>query len=317
MNVRETKTVAADEAARWAIRIDAGSVNADTDQELQSWLGEDPHRRGALLRAEAALSFIDRGRALAGVVPIPESRSFWIRRKFMIAGAALAAGLAAVIVMLPGVTHYSTEVGQMLQVPLTDGSIVTLNTQSAIEVRMNGGLREVTLIRGEAWFHIAHDALRPFVVSAGHERVRAVGTAFDVRREDHGADVLVAEGIIDAWTAGKEDQRLRIAAGSKAYVDDQEPPKLISAPMDVERLLAWREGRIVLEGETLEEAAAQFNRYNVKRIVITDRGLADETLVGQFRATEPMMFASAVATTLGANVEQDGDTIRLSPAQRH
>src|SRR5450755_410695 len=140
MNAREITHEAADEAAVWAIRIDTGSVNPDTDEALHRWLDEDPRRRGALLRAEAALSFVDRGRALAGVVPMPEPRSIWIRRKFMFAGAALAAGLAAVLILLPGTTRYSTGLGQMLQVPLTDGSIIALNTESVVEVRMRSNL---------------------------------------------------------------------------------------------------------------------------------------------------------------------------------
>jgi len=68
----------------------------------------------------------------------------------------------------------------------------------------------------------------------------------------------------------------------------------------------------VLEGETLDQAVAQFNRYNAKKLVISDPGLATEKLVGQFRATEPQTFAGAVATTLGATIDEEGDTIRLS-----
>jgi transmembrane sensor len=87
---------------------------------------------------------------------------------------------------------------------------------------------------------------------------------------------------------------------------------VVQASADVERSLAWREGEIVLEGETLDEAVAQFNRYNARKLVISDPGLAAEKLVGQFRATDPQTFAEAVATTLGAKVEEEGDTIRLS-----
>jgi transmembrane sensor len=317
MNARETTHEAADQAAVWAIRIDAGSVNPDTDEALRRWLNEDRRRRGALLRAEAAVTFVDRGRALAGVIARPEPRALWIRRKFMFASAALAAGIAAVMILLPGSTRYSTKLGQMLQVPLADGSVIALNTQSEVEVRMHSNLREVTLTRGEAWFNVAHDVQRPFIVSAGRARVRAVGTAFDVHREEHGADVLVTEGTVDAWTSGKEDGRIHVQAGAKLYVDEFEPTKLVQASTDIERLLAWREGRIVLEGETLNEAVVQFNRYNAQQLVIADPTLADEKLVGQFRATEPMTFAEAVATTLGARITQEGDTIRLSSVRRH
>jgi transmembrane sensor len=99
-------------------------------------------------------------------------------------------------------------------------------------------------------------------------------------------------------------------------VAEYQAPKPISTSADIERSLAWREGQIVLEGQTLDEAVAQFNRYNAKKLVILDPGLAAERLVGQFRATDPETFAGAIATTLGAKVDAQGDTIRLSRTTR-
>jgi transmembrane sensor len=312
VSTRESAREIADQAAEWATRIDGGSIDRDTDVELRRWLDEDPRRQGALLRAEAALSFLDRGRALAGVIPKPEPRPIWVRRKLIFAGAALAASLVGVAVLITAPNRYDTDLGEIRQVPLSDGSVVAINTQSAVEVSMHRNAREVTLTRGEAWFKVAHDTTRPFIVSAGRIRVRAVGTAFSVRRHDDGADVQVTEGVVETWTVGEEERRIHVAAGSQAYVAAYEPPKVVQASADVERSLAWREGQIVLEGETLDDAVAQFNRYNARKLVISDPGLAAEKLVGQFRATDPQTFAAAVATTLGAKVEEDGDTIRLS-----
>lgn len=317
MSSRETAREVADQAVEWAIKIDAGSVDAETDRRLRDWLEGDPRRPGALLRAEAALSFVDRGRALAGIVARPRPRPLWIRRRFTFAAAGLAAGLAAVVLLVAGPHRYNTELGEIRQVPLSDGSTIAINTGSAVEVAMHPDIREVRLTRGEAWFRVAHDTKRPFVVSAGRVHVRAVGTAFSVRRHDDGADVVVTEGVVETWTTGDEDHLVRVAAGSRAYVAEYEPPKVVPASADVARSLAWREGQIALEGETLGEAAAQFNRYNARKLVITDPDLADETLVGQFRVNQPMTFASAVATTLGATIVEDGDTIRLSRAIRH
>ena len=312
MTTRESAREIADQAAEWATRIDGGSIDRYTDVELRRWLDEDPRRQGALLRAEAALSFLDRGRALAGVIPKPEPRPIWVRRKLIFAGAALAASLVGVAVLITAPNRYDTDLGEIRQVPLSDGSVVAINTQSAVEVSMHRNAREVTLTRGEAWFKVAHDTTRPFIVSAGRIRVRAVGTAFSVARHDDGADVQVTEGVVETWTVGEEERRIQVAAGSKAYVAAYEPPKIVQASADIERSLAWREGQIVLEGESLDEAAAQFNRYNARKLVISDPGLAAEKLVGQFRATDPQTFAEAVATTLGAKVEEEGDTIRLS-----
>jgi transmembrane sensor len=314
VSTQETAHEVADQAAEWATRIDSGSVNPDMDEGLQRWLKGDPRRRGALLRAEAVLSFIDRGRALAGVVPKPKPRPIWIRRKFMFAGAALAAGIVGAAVLMTAPHRYGTGLGEVRQVPLSDGSVVDINTQSLVEVAMHPNVREVTLARGEAWFQVAHDKKRPFVVSAGRIRVRAVGTAFSVRRHDDGAELQVTEGVVETWTVGEESRRIQVAAGSRAYVAEYESPKSVPASADIERSLAWREGHIVLEGETLDEAVAQFNRYNTKKLVISDAHLATEKLVGQFRATDPQTFAGAVATTLGAKVDEEGDTIRLSRA---
>lgn len=314
MSTQETGPDIADQAATWATQIDSGSVDPVTHEPLRDWLKGDSRRRGALLRAEAALSFIDRGRALAGVVPKPQARPIWMRRRWLFAGLSLAASIVGIAVVLTGSHRYGTAIGEIRQVPLSDGSVVAINTQSAVEVAMHPDEREVTVTRGEAWFKVAHDKTRPFVVSAGRIRIRAVGTAFSVRRRDEGADVQVTEGVVETWTVGEESRRVQVVAGSRAYVAEYEPPKPIQAP-DIERSLAWREGQIVLEGETLDEAVAQFNRYNTRKLVISDVELANEKLVGQFRATEPLNFAGAVATTLGATIVVEGDTIRLSRAK--
>jgi transmembrane sensor len=316
MSTQKTAREVAEQAAEWATRIDAGSVDRDRDETFGRWLEADPRHRGALLRAEAALSFLDRGRALAGVVPKPNPRPIWIRRKLLFAGLSLAAGIAGVAILITAPHRYDTRVGEIRQVPLSDGSLIAINTQSAVEVVMHRDRREVTLTRGEAWFKVAHDKNRPFIVSAGRIRVRAVGTAFSVHRHDDGADVLVTEGAVETWTVGEEERRVKVEAGSKAYVAEYEPPMPVQASADIGRSLAWREGQIVLEGETLDDAVAQFNRYNTRKLVISDPDLAEEKLVGQFRATEPLTFADAVATTLGATVVEDGDTIRLSRGAR-
>jgi transmembrane sensor len=316
MSTQETAREVAERAAEWATRIDAGTTDPDTNETLRRWLEEDPRHGGALMRAEAALSFLDRGRALAGVVPRPQPQPIWIRRKLTFAAVALAVGIAGMAILITAPNRYDTRVGEIRQVPLSDGSLVAINTQSAVEVAMHPNLREVTLTRGEAWFKVAHDRNRPFIVSAGRIRVRAVGTSFSVHRHDDGADVLVTEGVVETWTVGEEERRVRVEAGSKAYVAEYEPPKPIQALADIGRSLAWRDGQIVLEGETLDDAVAQFNRYNTRKLVISDPDLAEEKLVGQFRATEPLTFADAVATTLGATVVEDRDTIRLSRGSR-
>ena len=305
-----------DQACAWAVRIDAGPLDPSTTTRLNGWLAYDTRHPGALLRAQAALSYLDRGRALSAVVPAPEPGMLLSRRRMLLAGGALAAALAGFgtyALLGQRGRQFSTDVGELRRVPLPDGSVASINTQSTVEVAIQPTLRQISLARGEAWFQVAKDASRPFLVSAGRFRVRAVGTAFAVRLRDRSADVLVTEGVVETWVVGLEGQRTRLSAGSQAYLSDTGPVKVAdSGDEPIRRTLAWREGQIALEGETLEDAVAEFNRYNRRKLVIADASLAHEQLVGQFRTSEPEAFARAVGATLGASVAADADSIRLS-----
>jgi transmembrane sensor len=178
---------------------------------------------------------------------------------------------------------------------------------------MNTAQRIVALEEGEAWFRVAKDASRPFIVEAGRVRVRALGTAFSVRRQESGANVLVSEGIVETWVAGAEGHTVRVGAGAKAFVAENaaistETP----AEAGIDRALAWRAGKIDLAGETLADAVEEFNRYNRRKLIIADARLAQERLYGVFRTDDPQGFAYAVKRSLGTEVSlADGDEIRL------
>jgi len=302
-----------DEAADWAARVDGRELDADRDVALQGWLAGDPRRAGAFLRAQAAISFLDRGRALAGVDQAIEPRRPSRRGLLTGLGGALAAGLAGGAVLLTTrPQRLDTRLGEIRRVPLADGSLVAINTTTALDVTMKPKSRQILLRRGEAWFQVAKDAERPFVVSAGLVRVRAVGTAFSVRRDGDGVDVMVTEGVVETWVEGQAGPRQRLAAGNRIQLVGYTAPVVAESPSEIERSLAWRNGEIALDGESLGDAAGQFNRYNSRQIVIDDADLARERFVGLFRTNEPESFAAAVAATIGATVSEDDKIIRLS-----
>jgi transmembrane sensor len=173
----------------------------------------------------------------------------------------------------------------------------------------------VKLDAGEAWFEVAKDAARPFVVQAGPVRIRAVGTAFSVRRRGEGCDVLVTEGLVETWLDGLADRPSRLSAGFRSLIAAGRDPVTIQAPEDIERSLSWRTGSIALEGQSLAEAAEEFNRYNERRIVVVDPALAKRRFAGLFRTNDPEGFANAVAATIGARVTIAPDVIRLAWAE--
>lgn len=304
-----------DEAALWAVRIDARGAEAEQDPELKAWLAGDPRRAGALLRAQAAISFLDRGRALAGSTPLQTPSSN--RRALIAAGAVLAALVGGGLWRLRP-QRLDTGLGEIRRVPLADGSMVAINTSSTLEIDLKPKAREISLKQGEAWFQVAKDPERPFVVAAGPVRVRAVGTAFSVRRREQdasGVDIMVTEGVVEAWVEGVDAPRHRLSAGGRLVLASTTATPVVESASDIERSLAWRNGEIALDGESLEEAARLFNRYNSRPIVIEDPDLAKERFVGLFQTNTPESFASAVAATLGAEVRVDERAIRISRAR--
>lgn len=300
------------DAARWVVRVDrdGDAVRA----ELEAWLAGDRRRMGAYARAEAAWTHMDRASVLGVEDATARAVAPLVRRRSVIAGlGALAAGLAAAVVAPRLLARrYDTALGEIRRVPMADGSVAAINTDSELEIAMRPRLRAVKLERGEAWFAVAKDPGRPFVVESGPVRVRAVGTAFSVRKREAGSDVLVTEGVVEVWTQDGRTPPRRVAAGERVFADNDlgilTPPK---ADADLGRQLAWRDGQIVLDGQTLAEAAAEFNRYNDRKIEVADPRLADQRFVGWFRTNDPEGFAEAAALTFSGKVSQSGDAIVL------
>ncbi|PVM88788.1 FecR family protein [Caulobacter radicis] len=308
MTERESAADIEAAAARWVVRADRGDLDP---AELEAWLAGDTRRQGAFVRAQAAWGLLDRGRALGGNEASAKARPR-VDRRGLLAGLGVAAAACVAVVVAPRLlaARYGTAVGEIRRVPLTDGSLAAINTDTALEVAMKPRSREVRLDRGEAWFQVAKDAERPFVVESGPVRVRAVGTAFSVRRRDGGCEVLVTEGVVEVWSEGAGEAPRRVTAGERVFASDSAgAARPVPASLEITRELAWREGQIVLDGEAFGAAAEEFNRYNARKIVIADPALAEQKLVGWFRTNEPESFARAAASSFGARVTVRGDAI--------
>jgi len=306
------------DAASWATRLDEEPLDPKGRAELDAWLQENPRHVGELLRAQATLSYLDRGRALAGVGSIETDASrmvaYRIGRRQMLggAGAALAATFAGFTFLRQRGRSLSTRIGEVHQITLADGSSATLNSASRVSVRFADVQRTIQLDQGEAWFRVAPDKARPFVVEAGDARVRAVGTAFSVRRRDSGIEVLVTEGVVETWVYGQATPPQRVAAGSLAFVSSHQAQiEVAHNPQEIDRSLSWRTGELALDGETLAYAVEEINRYNVRKIELADPSLGQEQIAGYFRTNEPENFARAIASMVGGRVVAQDDVILI------
>jgi transmembrane sensor len=306
-------------AAEWAIRIDRHLTESER-AALEEWLSADSRRTGALARAQAGWIYLDRSqvyRTAGELREVPTAR----RWRMAIPWASAAAVLVAVATALwawqgYSRTHVATARGEIRQLNLADGTRVTLDTLSRVSVRYGSATRLVSLEAGEALFEVAKDPARPFIVQAGNVRVRAVGTAFVVdRRSDASVDVIVTHGTVDVWReAASPEPAVRVAAHKRLVttpVQAAQPAELTAA--ELAGAVAWENGVIDLNGRTIGEAAAEFNRYNTRTIEIRDPALASQTVVGQFQTTDPMAFVTAAAAMMNAHVRTDGDRLILEP----
>jgi transmembrane sensor len=313
-----------DEASDWVVRQASGPLDEASQRAFEVWYDAGSRQQGAYLRAQAIWRGLDKATVQANLRPKATRQTVRAsavqrpsRRVVLGAGvaASAAAGLAAMVLepRLAGGKILTTSLGQVREVSLEDRSIASLNSDSRLEVSMTPKLRRVVLVSGEALFEVAKNPKRPFVVEAGEVSVRAVGTAFSVRRRTTGADVLVTEGVVEAWsTAGGTDGARRISAGEQAFVPYRaEPISVRAAPREIERRLAWRQGNIILDNQTLAEAALEFNRYNRLKIVVANPALGSHRLVGQYRADQPEQFVDAVQALLGVPVVRLGDHLTI------
>jgi transmembrane sensor len=288
-------------AARWAARIDRAPLEAQDQADLDAWLASDSRCSGAFMRARAVLLRMDAARALGPDFTSATPRLHISRRNVIAGSGGLLAASLGTFLLWPRSQVYRTETGEVRLIPLDDGSIATLNTQSEMEVSFSRGKRLVRLIRGEGYFEVAKDKARPFIVSAMGTEVRAVGTAFTVRTlPSRVVDVRVQEGTVEVGKPTRTHQAVRMAANMEARIGDNGDSisPVAVTPDNVQRDLLWREGRLSFESETLANAVAEFNRYNRTVIILADKDIGEKHVTGLFSATDPQGFAQAIALSM-------------------
>jgi transmembrane sensor len=317
-------------AALWADLAAAGEMREEDERALQRWLVEDP-RRTALYETHRRLlaepAFTARRVAAHGerlrpqpkAARMPSARS---TRAFVDRGAkyawagALAAAFALVVVVLGGIipnrgmTHdvsereFVTQAGILQLIRLPDGSEVHMNGGTLLHVRMSESARDLQLIRGEAFFTVAHDAARPFSVHVAQGRVVAVGTAFNVNALAAVTEVSVSEGVVrlESDVAGPP---FRLAVGERAVIGDggavSRLPRLPSGDA-----AGWRSGWLEVEDAPLAEVLEAINRATSKPVRLADPSLEYPRVTGRYNLRRPGDTLKALSRTLNLELVEDG-----------
>ncbi len=224
--------------------------------------------------------------------------------------AALVGALAWYPLNAPAEETYVTAIGGHKLITFKDGTRVELNTDTVLRVSKKSGERKVWLDKGEAYFEVEHDADRPFVVVANGRRITDLGTKFAVR-QDEKLQVSVVEGLVEVEAKNNKPQSLLkpgdiLTATAQAQSVAQKPLRTIRAS------LGWKHGQLIFVHATLAEAAAEFNRYNTRKLVIDDPSAAALTVVGTFHTKNIDTFTKVAKEIFGLKAEKKNDEIILS-----
>jgi len=307
-------------AAAWYARLQAPHCTQAERHAFERWRADHPSHAAAYAAARSLSSGLARAartdprlRAMAASARAPTaSGARQGRYRAAKVAAALAAGVVTLIgaaSLIPGprgeraaATHYTAQSGPRV-LTLEDGSIVHLDIDSTIDVRFRGHGRDVELERGRAVFEVAHDASRPFAVSAGRGRVTAVGTRFQVERAHAAVVVTLAEGIVTV--SGERDgaeHTERLLPGDELRLTAESD--WIKQTVDPRVATSWSTGRLLFRQTKLADALEQVNRYAATKVRLADPSIADLPVSGNFVAGDSAATVAAFAAVLPLRIAE-------------
>lgn len=340
-----------EQAARWLARRNDGGCSENDEAEFQAWLEQSTGHVVAYLRLQAAWQQAARLKALnTGRSPALEGWRFTSfspdtpavgeteanaqakalsKRRAPVLSAIAASVVLAVVsatvwYLWPIGQNYRTPVGGFASVPMKDGSNITLNTDSQIRIAVTETERHVDLQQGEAFFEVAKDPQRPFIVTVGKRRVIAVGTAFSVYRDGDDVRVAITEGrvkIEDTAASPAAEQNfdtdiLTISAGTVARATNDGVLVQKKPIPEIEGDLSWRTGYLSFRDTTLAAVVAEFNRYNDAKIFIEDPTIASIRVSGKFRSTQFDAFIRLLEQGFPVQARNSGGEIFLMDNRR-
>ncbi len=329
-------------AARWLVCEDLD--RSPHREQFAAWLEESEENRVAWTQAHLMWNIFEEAgesdliaamaRAARQAGPAPVAKPFWPR--LIAASIAVVAVSATLFIGVQqgwfghsakpaqvavneaaslnaiGRPDYVTGRGQRSIVDLPDGTRVTLDVDSAIDVAFAGGRRDVRLLSGRAFFDVAHDRAHPFVVQAAGRAVTALGTQFDVRLTSGAIRVVLAEGSVLVGSApGRPAVSLIKLAPGQAFAAKDGAAGRVS-PADLDEALAWKQGVVEFRDRPLSEAIGLLNRYTRAQIVINDPKVAALRITGVFKTGDVERFGRSVSQVLPVRmVARDADTYEL------
>lgn len=306
------------QAAEWFIRLRDKPPSEEARCAFERWLAADPRNREEYqaiqgvwqeldgLRENVFAGSMGRTAATPGAGERHGSGTGW--RAVAVAAVLVLSVFTGLWAFLHDPGSYQTAKGEQQTLRLADQSVVHLNSDSALHVELTAGQRTLYLQRGEAYFEVAHDPARPFVVVAAGGSVRAVGTRFDVYRRPSGVRVSVVEGRVKVAVGGGAKELLN-AGETVTYGNDGN--SLTPIGRNDGDVLDWLDGRIRFDAAPLNEVVEQLNRYQETPLRIADPRLNDLKLSGTFRIANLQALPELLPRMLPVSLERTEDGVLL------
>jgi transmembrane sensor len=319
----ESHDALSERAAAFFERRRFGAWSGADQAELDAWLAESVLHRVAFLRLEGAVAHTERLAVLRSFKPVRSAPREFTHRRFVLplllaaASVVLAAALGIPFVnslMQPPDRTYSTDVGGRTLLTFADHTQIELDTDTAVRFRMTGEERTVWLEKGEAWFHVSHNAANPFSVIVGKHRVTDLGTEFVVRRGAEGMEVALLNGRATLSTEGA--QTATLTPGDDAVATPVSMSITRKTPQQLADALAWRRGMLVFRNAKLSDVVREFNRYNTTRLVIADPSIADDKITADIKTDDYESFLRLSEAALSLRADREGNVILISREQR-
>lgn len=311
------------QATQWHVRLTSGRVTEDERRRFRMW--RDAHSGN-----DAAYRNIEELWRLAGVayeesqpgIPVPSSESSlqWAVRWGPVVRWGWAAGLATLILVATWYVSgswinawradYATAVGAQRTITLADGTVLHLNTDTAMNARWSADARRLELLQGEAIVTVAPDAGRPLILTAGPLAIRALGTEFDVQIS--GDDIVVTaieHAVTVSLSHAREATPQTLEAGRRMRYSSQGFGPVESVALD--RVAPWRSGRLIFEAQPLAEVVTELNRYRHGRIVIVNDALSTQRISAVFPLTDVNQAPEIFERTLALHVIRLTDLLVL------
>lgn len=327
MNNEVNQELISQQAAKFVARLYSGELSPEEEKQIYAWCERRPEHQHEF---DTMLALWDTSGQLYQTPKSPHKspRGYW----FMGMAASFVCALLAVwflAVPQPNAlyqlanerqTQYETAIGEISTVGLPDGSAVTLNTDSAINIDFSGVQRRIWLIRGEAFFDVAKDPTRVFSINTGEKTIRVIGTKFNVRKSEQTLKVSVTEGLVAVQPSARtsDDQiefdkaETLLAAGSIGAFNGTSE---VIAKVTSKEVLAhqqWRQGVFRFDNEPLSKVITEFNRYRLKKITLRNTDLGKLKISGVFKLKDGDSILSALEAALPVEVERYPNYIELT-----